>query len=62
MYEKGDRIELIFTSDPYTKLKSGDKGTVLFIDDIGTIHIKWDNGSRLGMVLGEDSIKIIDNE
>ena len=29
-------------------------GTVVFVDDIGTIHIKWDCGSTLGIVYGED--------
>ena len=32
----------------------GTKGTVVAVDDIGTIHVKWDNGSSLGIVLGED--------
>ena len=57
---KGKRIELISTSDPYTTLKPGDGGTVDFVDDIGTIHISWDNGSKLGLVPGEDRFKILD--
>ena len=56
----GKRIELISTSDPYTTLKPGDKGTVDFVDDIGTIHISWDNGSKLGLVPGEDQFKILE--
>ena len=40
--------------DPYTTLKSGDKGTVDYIDDIGTIHVNWDKGSSLGIIYGED--------
>jgi len=50
-------IKLVFTSDQYTKLKPGDKGTVHYIDDLGTVHIQWDNGSTLGMIIGEDIIK-----
>ena len=57
---KGKRIELISTSDPYTTLKLGDRGTVDFVDDIGTIHVSWDNGSQLGLVPGEDQFKILD--
>ena len=46
--------------DPYTSLTTGDKGTVRFVDDIGTIHISWDCGSSLGAVYGVDIItKII---
>ena len=56
---KGKRIELISISDPYTNLKPGDRGTVDFIDDMGTIHVVWDNGSTLGLVPGEDQYRII---
>ena len=56
---KGKRIELVSTSDPYTKLKPGDRGTVQFIDDIGTVHVAWDNGSTLGLVPGEDQFRLL---
>ena len=56
----GKRIELISTTDPYTTLKRGDRGTVDFVDDLGTIHVSWDNGSNLGLVPGEDQFKILD--
>ena len=55
----GDRIELIYTSDPFTSLSPGAQGTVLFVDDIGTIHVRWDNGSRLGLVPGEDQYRLL---
>ena len=42
-------------NDPYRPdLKAGALGTVLHVDDIGTIHVSWDCGSSLGVVLGED--------
>ena len=53
-FPKGTRVELIKMDDPYSTLKTGDKGTVAFIDDIGTIHVNWDKGSSLGLVYGED--------
>lgn len=59
---KDKRIELISTSDPYTNLKPGDLGTVDFVDDMGTIHITWDNGSQLGLVPGEDQYKIVEGQ
>ena len=59
---KGKRIELISTTDLYTELKPGDLGTVDFVDDLGTIHITWDNGSQLGLVPGEDQYKIVEDE
>jgi len=56
-YPKGTRVELVHTSDPYTKLQPGTKGTVEFVDDVGTIQINWDNGSGLGMIPGEDEVR-----
>lgn len=56
---KGDRVRLIRTSDVYTRLLSGDQGTVRRIDDAGTVHVNWDSGSRLGLVPGEDSWVIL---
>jgi len=50
-YTAGDRVELISTNDLYTWLRPGMLGIVRFVDDLGTIHIAWDDGSRLGMVL-----------
>ena len=62
-YPKGTRIVLISMDDPYSRLVSGDKGTVNYVDAGGTIHMKWDRGSRLGLVYGVDSFhKIIDDE
>lgn len=58
-FEEGDRVSLTYTSEPHTSLKSGDEGTVRGTDDMGTIHISWDQGSTLGMILGEDRIRLI---
>ena len=59
---KGKRIELISTTDPFTELRSGDQGTIDFVDDLGTIHVNWDNGSQLGLVPGEDQFKLLEDE
>ncbi len=53
-YPEGTRIELDHTDDQYTKLKKGDQGSVMFVDDAGTVHIRWDSGSSLGLIPGED--------
>jgi hypothetical protein len=55
----GKRVRLVRTTDPYTNLKSGDEGVVDHIDDIGTVFVKWDNGSGLGLVQGEDSYWVV---
>jgi hypothetical protein len=59
---KGKRIELISTTDPYTEFKPGVRGTVDFVDDMGTIHVSWDNGSQLGLVAGEDQYKLLEDK
>lgn len=33
---------------------SGTVGIVTSIDDIGTIHVNWSNGSGLGLIPGTD--------
>ena len=62
-YPKGTRLVLISMDDPYSKLVSGDKGSVNYVDSAGTIHMKWDRGSRLGLVYGVDVFrKLTDDE
>ena len=51
---RGRRIRLVSTTDPYTNLQAGDEGTVRFADDMGTVHVHWDNGSTLGLLAAED--------
>lgn len=58
-YPEGTRIELISMEDPYASIEPGMQGTVDRVDDIGTLHMKWDNGRTLGIVSGEDSFKVL---
>lgn len=55
----GQRVRAIKIEDPYTDIKSGDCGTINFIDDFDTIHVKWDSGSILGIIPGIDEYEII---
>ncbi|MPM13929.1 hypothetical protein SDC9_60289 [bioreactor metagenome] len=59
-YTAGTRVMLIRMSDPYTNLRNGDRGTVTMVDDIGMIHVKWDRGSTLDVVFGEDECRRIE--
>lgn len=56
-YPSGTRVELVCMNDPYSKLKPGDKGTVEFVDDTGTIFCSWDTGSKLGVVYDADTVR-----
>lgn len=55
----GRRVRLISTSDPYTRLEPGTLGTVRLVDDMGTVHVKWDDGSSLGLVPREDRFEYV---
>lgn len=60
-YPSGTRVMLDNMNDPYaTKPVRGDCGTVICVDDTGTIRVSWDCGSSLGVVYGEDSCHIIE--
>jgi Domain of unknown function (DUF4314) len=51
-FAPGDRVELVATNDPYTRLRPGDCGTVTNVTDRPepTIDIAWDNGSTLAIL------------
>lgn len=58
-YPVGTRIQLIEMRDPHCPVPSGTLGTVTYVDDAGTIHMKWDNGRTLGLISDEDLFKKI---
>jgi urease beta subunit len=47
---EGRRIRLLICKDTHTKLEPGAQGTVSLVDSLGTVHVDWDNGSKLGLV------------
>ena len=56
-YPPGTRIQLDPMEDPWAPVPPGTRGTVQFVDDIGQIGMKWDNGRTLSLVPGEDSFR-----
>ena len=61
VFTDGTRVELLYMDDPYNKkLHPGSRGTVRSVDDMGTIHVRWDCGSSLGVVYGEDGCRVIE--
>lgn len=57
-YPVGCRVVLDHMDDPQAP-PVGTKGTVIGVDDIGSILVDWDNGSGLNVVYGEDRCHII---
>lgn len=57
LYPPGTRIELINMKDPYAPVPAGTRGTVRFVDSMGTIFPEWDNNRTIGIVPGGDSFR-----
>jgi hypothetical protein len=58
-YPIGCVVKLISMDDSFAP-KRGTLGKVFYVDDAGTIHVKWTNGSTLGVVFGVDKIERIE--
>ena len=56
VYPAGCRVELVEMDDPQAP-PVGTKGTVLAVDDIGSLIMDWDNGSGLNVIYGEDVVR-----
>lgn len=54
-YPKGTKLKCHHMEDPFHPVPSGTIGEVDHIDDAGQIHMKWENGSSLALIPGEDS-------
>lgn len=57
-YPEETRVRLFsMTGEP--QMQEGLTGTVRFVDDIGSIHVDWDNGSTLALIPDEDDFEIV---
>ena len=61
IYSAGSRVELLKMDDPQAP-PIGTKGMVMGVDDMGSLLVRWDNGSGLNVVYGEDLVRRIDHE
>lgn len=57
-YPAGTRIRLDSMDDPYAPISPGTEGVVDFVDDICTLHCKFENGRVFGVIPGEDSFVV----
>ena len=58
-YPVGTRVELV-SMDDFQAPPIGTKGTVVGVDDTGSLLMSWDNGSGLNVVYGEDVVKKVE--
>jgi hypothetical protein len=57
-FPKGTLVELVKMEDPQAP-PPGTRGTVVGVDDTASLIMKWDNGSSLNVVYGEDIVRKI---
>nr|DAO23288.1 MAG TPA: protein of unknown function (DUF4314) [Caudoviricetes sp.] len=55
-YPSGTRVRLVRMDDPQAP-PLGTEGTVTGVDDMGSLLVDWDNGSRLNVIYGEDRVR-----
>lgn len=57
LYPKGTRILLLHMGNDPRPVEDNMRGTVIAVDDMSTVHCKFDNGRQLGIIPGEDSFR-----
>lgn len=56
----GSVIKLLCMREENNPVPAGTKGVVTGVDDIGTIHMAWENGRSLGLIVGEDDFILVE--
>jgi len=59
-YKEGLRIVCDYMPNDPRPIESGTKGTIMYVDDAGSIHVKWDNGRTLALLYDVDSFHLIE--
>ena len=57
-YPAGTRVELVRMDDAQAP-PVGTLGTVMGVDDTASLLMRWDNGSHLNVIYGEDAVRKI---
>ena len=60
-YPKGCRVELVKMDNPYREMPLGMQGVVTGVDDSGSIHVDWQNGSSLAVIFREDECRRVED-
>jgi hypothetical protein len=59
MPEPGQRVRVVKMDDPWAVLPLDMEGTIDHLDSMGTIFVRWDNGSMLGLIPGVDEYEVL---
>ena len=57
-YLSGLRVRLLKMDDAQAPAV-GTEGTVIGVDDTGSVMVAWDNGSSLNVLIGVDYVEIV---
>ena len=60
-FKPGSRVELLKMDDVQAP-PIGTRGTVVGVDDIGSIMVAWDNGSGLSVAYGADLCRVVSGD
>ena len=60
-FKPGSRVELLKMDDVQAP-PIGTRGTVVGVDDIGSIMVAWDNGSGLSVAYGADLCRVVSSD
>ena len=61
MAKVGMRVRML-SMDDELPVDGGMEGTIHNIDDLGTLHVKWDDGRSLGVIPGIDNYQLLPSE
>ena len=61
-YPKGTKLQLISMRNEKYPILPGTVGEVTHIDDIGNIHVSWQNDSSLAIIPEVDSFRVVGAE
>ena len=61
-YPRGTRVQLDQMGDDPCPVSEGTKVTVVAVDDIGSLHVEFDNGRALGICPEVDSFHKISEQ
>ena len=59
--KEGMRIRMLHMDDQHG-VDEGMEGTIMRIDDLGTLHVHWDDGSQLGVIPELDKYELLPAE